>query len=149
MENKMTEEQGKKIKSLTKEIDELQDQVREREYEIERIIVESAGNFEGSYIEFYDEDEYVFMKVERQVVRYSGRLICLYGPAIRLPDTPLREQDEDDDGIDLGSYDESDYIQFGPQVLQGSSVSTIRKITKKDMGVVLDYYINTMKKNLI
>lgn len=145
----MTEEQGKKIKSLTKEINELQDQVREKEYEIERIITESAGSFEGSYVEFYDDDEYVFMKVERQVIRYSGRHICLYGPAIRLPDTPLREEDEDDDGIDLGSYDESDCIQFGPQVLQGSSVSTIRKITKKDMGVVLDYYINTMKKNLI
>lgn len=149
MENKMTEEQGGRMKALRKEIDELQEQVKKREYEIERIIVESAGDFEGSYVEYFTGDDYVFMKVEQQTTRYSGRHVYLQGPAITLPDTPLLEKENDDDGIDEGAYYEVDDIYFTPSVLRGSSVETIRKISKEDMLKVIDYYVDALKKNLV
>ena len=142
----MTKEQGKKIKDLKEEIHSLQKQINEKEVEIDRVIVEAGANFEGSYVEFYDGEEYVFMKVERQIIRDSGAMINLQGPAIRLDDSPLNE---DYGGISMVSYDESDGFSFGPKVLQGLTVEWIRKITKEDMVFVLDHYIDTMKKNLI
>ena len=149
MENKMTQEQGEKIKALEHEINELQLQINSKDYEIEKIIVEAGANFEGSYVEFYDGEEYVFMKVERQILRSNGRTINLQGPSIRLNDNPLHESYDEYDGFDWGSYDESDGFSFGSKVLQELTVETVRKISKKDMTFVLDYYINTMKKKLI
>lgn len=146
MKNKMTKEQGKKIKDLKEEIHSLQKQINEKETEIDRVIVEAGANFEGFYVEFYDGEEYVFMKVERQIIRDSGAMINLQGPAIRLDDSPLNE---DYGGISMVSYDEADGFSFGPKVLQGLTVEWIRKITKEDMVFVLDHYIDTMKKNLI
>lgn len=148
METDMTNELSEKIKALGKEISELQDQINDKENEIERLIIGTGGNYEGSYVEFYDGDEYIFMKVERQNIRNNGRSINIQGPSIRLPDTPLREGEDDDEGLDMGSYDESDGLSFGPAILNGTRLETIRKITEDEMRLVLDYYINTMKEKL-
>lgn len=149
MESKMTAEQGKKVKDLRKEVRSLEKQINEKEVEIERVLVEAGANFKGSYVEFYDGEEYVFMKVERQIIRDSGTMINLQGPAIRLDDSPLNEENDECDGISMVSYDEADGFSFGSKVLEGYTVEWIRKITKEDMVFVLDHYIDTMKKNLI
>jgi hypothetical protein len=149
MESKLTEEQGKKIKDLKEEIQSLQKEINEKEVEVERVIVESKANFADSYVEFYDGEDYVFMKVERQIVRAGGAKIYLQGPAIRLDDDPLSESYNDYDGISMGSYDENDGFSFGLKVLEDCTVEWIRKISKEDMIFVLDYYINTVKKNLV
>ena len=149
MEKKMTKEQGKKIKDLKEEIQSLQKQINEKELEIDSVLVEAASNFEDSYVEFYNGEEYVFMKVERQYVRDGGAKINLQGPAIRLDDSPLNEDYDECDGISMVSYDEADGFSFGPKVLQGLTVEWIRKIEREDMIFVLDYYINAMKKNLL
>lgn len=146
MKSKITSEQGKKIYDLKEEINDLQKQINEKEVEVDRILVEAASNFEGSYVEFYNGEEYVFMKVELQIVREGGIKIYLQGPAIRLSDSPLNDEY---DGVGEGSYDDTDGFSFGPKVLEGYTSEWIRKITKKDMAFVLDCYINTMKKNLI
>ena len=150
METNMTDEQVKKIGGLKKEIIDLQNRIYDKEMEIERIVVNAGGNYEGCYVEYFDGDEeYIFMKVERQNTRNGGRSINIQGPAIRLPDTPLREDEDDDEGLDTGFYDEADGITFSPAVLNGTCTETIRKITKEEMAIVLDYYINTMKENLL
>lgn len=77
MEKKMTKEQGKKIKDLKEEIQSLQKQINQKELEIDSVLVEAASNFEDSYVEFYNGEEYVFMKVERQYVRDGGAKINL------------------------------------------------------------------------
>ena len=145
----MTREQGNKIKNLREEIYSLQRQINEKEVEIDRVLVEAASNFEGSYVEFYDGEEYVFMKVERQYFCDGGVKINLQGPAIRLDDSPLNEDYDGCDGISMVSYDEADSFSIGPKVLLGLTVEWIRKIEREDMVFVLDCYINTMKKNLL
>ena len=145
----MTTEQGKKIKDLREEVYSLQKQINEKEAEIDRVLIETASNFEDSYVEFYNGEEYIFMKVERQIIRDSGIKINLQGPAIRLDDNPLDEDYDMGDGIAIASYDVSDGFSFGPKVLEGHTVEQIRKISKEDMALVLDHYIDTIKKNLI
>ena len=150
MENKLTSEKRKVITGLKEEIRCLQKQIDEKEIEINRIITEAAANFEDSYIEYYDGEGYVFMKVERQIIRDGGSKINLQGPAIRLEDSPLNEDYDESEGLGTGSYDEYDGFDFGPDVLQGCiTVERIRKITRDDMVFVLDHYIDTLKKNLI
>ena len=145
----MITEQGKKVNDLREEVRSLEKQINEKEVEIERVLVEAGANFKDSYVEYFNGEEYVFMKVERQIVRAGGVKICLQGPAIRLDDDPLSKSYDDYDGISMVSYDEADGFSFGPKVLEGHTVEWIRKITKKDMVFVLDHYIDTMKKNLI
>ena len=149
MESKMTKEQGERINVLKEDIRVLQIQINEKMEEIDRTFVEAGADFENSYVEFYNGEEYVFMRVERQIIRSGGCVINLKGPSIRLNTNPLDEDYEEGDGFDWGSYDETDDFSFGPQVLQGLTIESIHKITKKDMTFVLDYYMNTLKKNLI
>lgn len=149
MENKLTSEERKVITGLKEEIRRLQKQIDEKEIEINRVLVKAAADFEGSYIEYYDGEEYIFMKVERQIIRDGGSKINLQGPAIRLEDSPLNKDYEEDEEFGMGSYDEYDGFSFGPKVLQGLTVERIRKITRDDMVFVLDHYIDAMKKNLI
>lgn len=149
MENKLTSEERKVITGLKEEIRRLQKQIDEKEIEINRVLTEAAADFEDSYIEYYDGEEYVFMKVERQIIRDGGSKINLQGPAIRLEDSPLNKDYEEDEELGMGSYDECDGFSFGPKVLQGLTVERIRKITRDDMVFVLDHYIDAMKKNLI
>ena len=142
-------------KELINKLDEFQEKIRQatlqiNEYycEIEKIMVTSGDNYKGSYVAYFDGDDYVFMKVETQNIRKEGKSINLQGPAIRLCDDPLRMSDSDD-GIDIGSYDEHDGFSFGSGVLNGTAYQHIRKISKEDMAFVLDYYYNTMKENLL
>jgi hypothetical protein len=149
MKSKMTKEQKKEINDLRNEIQSLQKEVDKKESEISRVFVAAEADFMDSYVEFYNGEDYIFMKVERQYIRDGGVKINLQGPAIRLDDSPLNEDYDEYNGIGMASYDESDGFSFGSKVLEGSTVEWIRKISKEDMVFVLDYYINTMKKNLI
>jgi hypothetical protein len=38
---------------------------------------------------------------------------------------------------------------FNTQILEGGRIETIDIITKQDMAFVVDYYINTMKENVL
>lgn len=151
MQNKMSEETLAKIKELKDQIKELNEKVTESHIELEKLLTSNNCDFEGSYVEFYsnDDDEYVFMRVKRQTNRENGAILVLCGPAVRLCDSPLLVDEYDDEGIDAGSYNEHDIIEVGLMSLSGSSAETIRKITKKDMKFVLDYYFETIRKNLI
>lgn len=147
-------EVAEKIDSLTNELQELKAKAIEKENEIDRIIIsEYDGDFVGSYVEFYGpHGDYLYMKVQHQTIRSSNQYpyIELQGPAVRLNDSPLYARDEeDDDGIDSGAYEEHDGFAITAATLQGASSNKIRKITKEDMEYVLDYYTNTLKKNLI
>lgn len=144
----MTEEQTKKLDEYKEKVRQLNQQLNECYCEMDKIIVESGDDFRGSYVAYFDGDDYVFMKVERQNIRNNGKNINLQGPAIRLCDDPLSAP-KDDDGIDIGSYDEHDGFSFGSGVLEGKTYEHIRKISKKDMSRVLDYYYNSMKENLL
>ena len=149
MENKMTNEMERKINDLRGEIQELQKQISKKEAEIHRILTEMSVDFENDYVEFYNGDEYVFMKVENQIIRDAGSTIILKGPAIRLDDSPLREHFVDYNEIGMAYYNSYDSLMFTPEVLEERTIDRIRKITKDDMAFVLDNYINTIKKNLL
>ena len=144
----MTEDNKKKYDEYKERVRQLNQQLNECYCEMDKIIVDSGDDFRGSYIKYFNGEEYVFMKVEMQNIRDEGKSINLQGPAIRLCDDPL-SMPHDDDGIDMGSYEEHDGLSFGSCVLEGVSYEYIRKITKKDMAVVLDYYYHTMKENLL
>ena len=146
----MTKEQEKKLDELNKKLSQLNQQVNECHYEIDKMIVESMADFKGSYVVFFDGDEYVFMKVEMQTIRDNGYIVYLQGPAIRLPDDPTTIKSiKDDDGVEVGTYDEHDGFSLKPAVLDGTAYQHIRKITKKEMAFVLEYYFNTMKENIL
>jgi hypothetical protein len=144
----MTEDNKKKYDEYKEKIRQLNQQLNECHCEMDRLIVESSDDFRGSHVAYFDGDEYVFMKVEMQNTRNNGQSISLRGPAIRLCDDPLTAP-QDDDGIDVGSYDEHDEFSFGADVLEGEAYEHIRKISKKDMATVLDYYYRTMKENIL
>ena len=138
----------KKLEQLRAEVSKLNTEVNAKEVEIQNLILESIANFEGSFVRFYDGTNYVFMNVERQIIRENGSTIVLVGSSLTLSDDPLCFQD-DDDGIDFGIYKEDDEITFNTQVLEGGRIETIDTITKHDMAFVVDYYYRTMKENLL
>ena len=138
----------KKLEQLRAEVSKLNTEANAKEAEIQNLILGSIANFEGSFVRFYDGTNYVFMNVERQIIRENGSTIVLVGPSLTLSDDPLCFQD-DDDGIDFGIYKEDDEIEFNTKVLEGGRIETIDIITKHDMAFVVDYYINTMKENVL
>ena len=138
----------KQLEQLRAEVSKLNTEVNAKEVEIQNLILESIANFEGSFVRFYDGTNYVFMNVERQIIRDNGSTVVLVGSSLTLSDDPLCFQD-DDDGIDFGTYKEDDEITFNTQVLEGGRVETIDVITKHDMAFVVDYYFNTMKENVL
>ena len=138
----------KKLEQLRAEVSKLNTEVNAKEVEIQNLILESIANFEGSFVRFYDGTNYVFMNVERQIIRENGSTIVLVGSSLTLSDDPLCFQD-DDDGIDFGIYKEDDEITFNTQVLEGGRIETIGIITKHDMAFVVDYYLRTTKENIL
>lgn len=138
----------KKLEQLRAEVSKLNTEANAKEVEIQNLILDSIANFEGSFVRFYDGTNYIFMNVERQIIRENGSRIVLVGSSLTLSDDPLCFQD-DDDGIDFGIYKEDDEIEFNTKVLEGGRIETIDTITKHDMTFVVDYYFNTMKENVL
>lgn len=136
------------LEQLRVEVSKLNTEINAKEVEIQNLILESIANFEGSFVRFYDGTNYVFMNVERQIIRDNGSTVVLVGSSLTLSDDPLCFQDNDD-GIDFGIYKEDDEIMFNTQVLEGGRIETIDIITKHDMTFVVDYYFNTMKENVL
>lgn len=144
----MTEENKKKLAELEETLRVLNQAVNRCQCSIAEIVTDEGADFEGSYVVYFDGDDYVFMKVEMQNIQGVGRIINLQGPALRLSGNPL-ERDEDDDDIDYSNYDESDGFIFTSSTLTEESCDTIKKITKEEMEKVLDYYTNLLKEKLL
>lgn len=138
----------KRLEQLRAEVSKLNAEVSAKEVEIQNLILSSGADFENSFVRFYDGTNYVFMNVERQIIRDNGSTVVLVGSSLILSDDPLCFQDNDE-GIDFGIYKEDDEIMFNTQVLEGGRIETIDIITKQDMAFVVDYYINTMKENVL
>ena len=115
---------------------------------IQNLILSSGADFENSFVRFYDGTNYVFMNVERQIIRENGSRIVLVGSSLTLSDDPLCFQD-DDDRIDFGIYKEDDEIEFNTEILEGRRVKTIEVINKYDMMFVVDYYRRTVKESIL
>ena len=138
----------KKLELLRAEVSKLNTEANAKEVEIQNLILDSIANFEGSFVRFYDGTNYVFMNVERQIIRDNGSTVVLVGSSLTLSDDPLCFQN-DDDGIDFGIYKEDGEITLNTQVLEGGRIETINTITEHDMAFVVDYYLNTTKENLL
>lgn len=138
----------KKLEQLRAEVSKLNTEANAKEVEIQNLILDSIANFEGSFVRFYDGTNYVFMNVERQIIRDNGSTVVLVGSSLTLSDDPLCLQD-DDDGIDFGIYKEDDEIMFNTQVLEGGRIETIDTITNHDMAFIVDYYYRTMKESVL
>jgi len=136
------------LEQLRVEVSKLNTEINAKEVEIQNLILESIANFEGSFVRFYDGTNYVFMNVERQIIRDNGSTVVLVGSSLTLSDDPLCFQDNDD-GIDFGIYKEDDEIEFNTKVLEGGRIETIDIITKHDMDFVVDYYFNRVKENVL
>ena len=141
----MNEKLIEKIKSLRSEIIDLNTEISKKEVEINKIWVENEADFEGSYVEFFNGDDYIYMRVEKQTIWKFGYALHLEGPAITLDDSPL----EDFEDISFASYNESDVLFVDADVLKGIKDERIRKINKKDMKFVVDAYCRTIKDNFI
>ena len=138
----------KRLELLRAEVSKLNAEVNAKEAEIQNLILSSGTDFENSFVRFYDGTNYVFMSVERQIIRDNGSTVVLVGSSLTLSDDPLCFQDNDD-GIDFGIYKEDDEITFSTQVLEGGRIETIDTITKHEMAFVVDYYLNTTKENVL
>lgn len=137
----------KRLEQLRAEVSKLNTEANAKEVEIQNLILNSIANFEGSFVQFYDGTNYVFMNVERQIIRDNGSTVVLVGSSLTLSDDPLCFQDNDE-GIDFGIYKEDDEIMFNTQVLEGGRIETIDIITRQDMAFVFDCYVNAMKENV-
>ena len=144
----MKEEDKKKLEELQETLRTLNQAVNKCQCSIARIITTEGADFEGSYVVYFDGDDYIFMKVELQNIRGDGHIINLQGPALRLSGNPL-ERDEDDDDIDYSNYDESDGFSFTSSALTEESYDIVKKITKEEMEKVIDYYANLLKEKLL
>lgn len=138
----------KQVELLRAEISKLNTEANAKEVEIQNLILSSGADFENSFVRFYDGTNYVFMNVERQIIRENGSRIVLVGSSLTLSDDPLCFQD-DDDGIDFGIYKEDDEIEFNTEILEGGRVKTIEVINKYDMMFVVDYYRRTVKESFL
>ena len=138
----------KQVELLRAEISKLNTEANAKEVEIQNLILSSGADFENSFVRFYDGTNYVFMNVERQIIRENGSRIVLVGSSLTLSDDPLCFQD-DDDGIDFGIYKEDDEIEFNTEILEGRRVKTIEVINKYDMMFVVDYYRRTVKESFL
>lgn len=144
----MTQEQTKKIEELRQKIASLNVEINEHEAEINRIMIDGSADFENSFVCFDNGTNYVFMNVERQIIRENGSTIVLVGPSITLSDNPLYFQ-EDEETIDFGIYKEEDEIEFSTRIFEGVGNETIGIINSYDMSFVTDYYFRMVKENLL
>ena len=138
----------KQVELLRAEIAKLNSEASAKEAEIQNLILSSGVDFENSFVRFFNGANYVFMNVERQVIRENGSMITLVGSSLTLSDDPLWFQD-DDDGIDFGMYKEDDEITFNTEILEGGRIETIDIITEHAMTFVADYYFNRVKENAL
>ena len=113
----------KQVELLRAEITKLNSEASAKEAEIQNLIMSSGVDFENSFVRFFDGANYVFMNVERQIIRENGSMITLAGSSLTLSDDPLWFQD-DDDGIDFGMYNEDDEITFDTEILEGGKGQT-------------------------
>ena len=144
----MTQEQTKKIEELRQKIASLNVEINECEAEINTIMIDGSANFENSFVCFDNGTNYVFMNVERQIIRENGSTIVLIGPSITLSDNPLYFQD-DEETIDFGIYKEEDEIEFNARIFEGVGNETIGIINRYDMSFVTDYYFRMAKENVL
>lgn len=149
MKSKLAKENVKRVKDLEKDINSLHRVINEKMREVEDIFIEGAGDFKGSYIEYYDGDQYIFMKVERQYNRMKDEhcVLNLQGPSIKLFDNPLREE-IDEGGNVVGEFDDMDGFSVGSKVFEETALETLRKITKADMKKVVKTWVAYMNKSL-
>ena len=138
----------KQVELLRAEITKLNNEASAKEAEIQNLILSSGVDFENSFVRFFDGVNYVFMNVERQIIRENGSMITLAGSSLTLSDDPLWFQD-DDDGIDFGMYKEDDEITFDTEIFGGGRIETIDIITEHAMTFVVDYYFNRVKENAL
>ena len=138
----------KQVELLRAEITKLNSEASAKEAEIQNLIMSSGVDFENSFVRFFDGANYVFMNVERQIIRENGSMITLAGSSLTLSDDPLWFQD-DDDGIDFGMYNEDDEITFDTEILEGGRTETIDIITEHAMTFVVDYDFNRVKENAL
>lgn len=136
------------VELLRAEITKLNNEASAKEAEIQNLILSSGVDFENSFVRFFDGVNYVFMNVERQIIRENGSMITLVGSSLTLSDDPLWFQD-DDDGIDFGMYNEDNEITFDTEIFGGGRIETIDIITERAMTFVVDYYFNRVKENVL
>lgn len=149
MENRFTKNETERINCLEKEISELKRQITQKQNEIDKIFLDTETNYEGSFIEYFDSVDYYFMYVKRQrVSKYvDSDYIVLEGPTLMMSDSPLYMLKEaDDDGIDIANFTEEEGLCLEASIFENNGTQTIRKITKKDMQTVVNYYNKTLKK---
>ena len=145
----MTDNQLKnRLNTLKSEITALNTEINTKEAEIQNLLLENCADFENSFVCFDNGTNYVFMKVERQIIRENGSTIVLVGPSITLSDNPLYFQD-DEETIDFGIYKEEDEIEFNTRIFESVGNETIGIINSYDMSFVTDYYFRTVKENLL
>lgn len=147
----ITEEEKKKIDTLREDIRQLDRKRTELQAEIDKLVVGGGAEFEGSFVKYHDdEDDYAFMKVERQSMTNEGRLIYIMGPVIHLDDDPLdaREEDEDPE-ITYASYEEDGCESIVASMLQDIDICSVEKISREDMEYVFECYRKTMREKLL
>ena len=134
-----------RIEELKSKIAKLDRERAEYECEIDKIYVATSHDFEGEYVEFYNGDNYIYMRVEKQLVSNYGFALNLEGPAVEFDSNPL----EDTESITWGTYNDVEGLYVSASLLKGTSNQTIRKITKDEMIKALDIYFSTIKDKLI
>lgn len=145
----MRKETIDKIKALRGEIWELDVEISRKEKEIYDMYSAEGEDYTGSYVEYFDGRDYIYMKVERQTLLPTYHGLTLYGPGIHLASCPF---DEDDDGeIDFGSFYESESIVVTDMTLKndGSTTQTFRRITEENMKDICDKYRNAIYKKML
>ena len=142
----MKKESLERIEAIEKEIHSLNVQINEKYQEIEKIYLQWGHKYKDSYIEYFDGEkkEYVYMKVEREVIREEEMKLELSGPALIMDDTPLIDDEAWDDeyerpDICSGVFDYFYEINVCPNTLAGHTYSTIRKIKKEHFKHVLTF----------
>lgn len=135
-----------RIAALRDEISTLDKEINAKEAEMQDLILKSGADYENKYIRFYTGQVYIFMKVDRQIIRDSE--IVLVGPSLRMTDDPLSFENSND-YIACGYYGEEEEIRLNSHILEGTTVETISIISKEDMMFVVDYYLRTVKENVL
>lgn len=149
----MKEESIERIEAIKEEIHQLNVEIFTKRREIEKIYLVENTNFKDSYIEYFDGENYIFMKVERENIREEDMRVELDGPAVVLDDNPLYDPETWDDEIEDTEitdafYDSWFHVKVLPDTLAGHTFATIKKISKEQFFEVLDSWMDTMKKKM-
>lgn len=148
----MTDEAKKRINEILAEIEEHQMAINDLEWEVEKINLKENADFTSKYICYYnglgESDEYVFMRVEKQIYRKNGTVIHLQGPAIILDNDPLNKEDGYPD-VYHGEYDQYYSFDINEVIVMGRSFAHIREISESEFAKVLNFWHKTMKNALI